>query len=201
MSFSIYPQVLVLLHPVCLTSNRKYNTNMTLENYANIATIVGGLAIFGVLAQLLYQRQHHKKEWSILYIEKYSDNELAECGQKTREFLENKNNIKNKTQAFKDRKKDADLSRSISIYLNFFEALAYLYMNNIVDRDMIINMLGSVSLTMHDIATWYIDMVQDEIKTKNLPRIELPYSEWGKMNEMMIASKRQKTKLPWRPAP
>jgi len=167
--------------------------------YADIATIIGVFGIVGLFFQFDYQRKRHKKEWSILYIEKYSDKELAECGQKASKFL--KNNTKNKTQAYQDHKQDDELIRSIRIYLNYFESLAYLYINNIVDRDMIINMLGGVSLRMHDMATWYIDMVQDEIKTHNLPSIELPYSEWGKMNEMMIASKRQKTKLPWRPAP
>ena len=116
-------------------------------------------------------------------------------------FFETKQDARAKT--YDDHKKAPELLRSIRIYLNYFEALGYLYVNDIVDRSMIIDMLGGVSLRMYSKAKWYIEMTQDELKKKE-PRtnlIGLPYAEWGKMNKMILENNDDKIVLPIRPAP
>ena len=153
---------------------------LNLEDWANVATILGGFAAVITLPliwiQLVSNNRQAKRERSYVFAGKYHDTDCLPHMIRARKFLigSSKEGILLES-AWDEFNKDDNTRFSVGVLLSFFEEMGAMYNKNLVDKEVIRDLLTTVTITYFEIAKPLID------KMRNIQEDHTVYEQWGKM--------------------
>jgi len=162
---------------------------LSLEQWARVATILGGFAAFITLPiiwwQLKSNSKQSKRERSYEFASRYYDPNIMPHIVKTRRFLTDTPE-NNQLELFKT---DDDLRVSVGVCLSLFEEIGAMYNMNLLDKEVIRRLFKPPCVAYYNWALPFIGQMRKDAKVENaLSKVDSQtiFAEWQKMYEDLI---------------